>query len=126
MGKMSIVKVFSSVVIASFISMSGFSTVANGQDLESWQQEIGKAVAKKQVYPRAALRKELQGMAKVEINVDSEGNILTHTLTSSTGHDLLDSEVPKLISRVSPLPAPPASVSDSQLTMTIPLAWVLE
>ena len=124
MGKLS--KILASVLVAIAVSTTGFTVAANAQDISSWQKEVKKKVAKKQSYPRAALRKELQGQAKVEINVDRDGNIVAHNLQSSTGHDILDKEVPKLMKRVSPLPAPPAEATDGQLTMVIPLAWVLQ
>lgn len=124
MGKLS--KVIASALVSIAISVAGFSVSVNAQDISSWQTEVKKKVAKKQKYPRAALRKELQGQAKVEINVDREGNIVAHNLQASTGHDILDKEVPKLMKRASPLPAPPAEATDGQLTMVIPLAWVLQ
>ncbi|HPF46027.1 MAG TPA: TonB family protein [Emcibacteraceae bacterium] len=126
MGKLSLMKLMASVFVAVGITFTGFITVANAQDISSWQHDVNEAIAKKQSYPRAALRKELEGKATVEINIDREGNIVAHTLKSSTGSDILDREVPKLLKRASPLPAPPAGASDSQLTMTVPLAWVLE
>ena len=115
-----------SVVVATAITFTGFVASANAQDISGWQKEVSVKIAKKQSYPRAALRKELEGKATVEINIDREGNIVAHTIQSSTGHEVLDREVPKLMKRASPLPAPPAGAVDSQLTMVVPLAWVLQ
>tara|TARA_R110002096_G_scaffold257381_1_gene450712 strand:- start:36404 stop:36784 length:381 start_codon:yes stop_codon:yes gene_type:complete len=126
MGKLSLVKIMASVIVATTLAFTGFASSVNAQDISGWQKAVSKKIAKKQSYPRAALRKELQGRAKVEINIDREGNIVAHTIQSSTGHEVLDKEVPKLMKRASPLPAPPAEAADSQLTMVIPLAWVLE
>lgn len=126
MGKLSLVKIMASVIIATALTFTGFVTSANAQDISGWQKEVSKKIAKKQSYPRAALRKELEGRAKVEINIDREGNIVAHSLQTSTGHDLLDREVEKMMKRASPLPAPPADATDSQLTMVVPLAWVLQ
>ncbi|MDG1709261.1 MAG: TonB family protein [Emcibacteraceae bacterium] len=119
-------KIFLSVLVASFIAVTGFAGTANAADISGWQKEIAKKIAKKQTYPRAALRKELEGRVSVEINVDREGNILAHSVTQSSGHDVLDREVTKIMKRVSPLPTPPADVADSQLTMVVPLAWALQ
>lgn len=126
MGKLSLVKIMASVIVATALTFTGFVTSANAQDISGWQQEVNKKIAKKQSYPRAALRKELEGKAKVEINVDREGNIVAHTIQTSTGHDLLDREVGKMMKRASPLPVPPAEATDSQLTMVVPVAWVLQ
>lgn len=124
MGKLS--KIMASVLVATSLALTGFVASANAQDISGWQKEVSKKIAKKQSYPRAALRKELQGQARVEINIDRSGNIVAHSIQSSTGHEILDREVPKLMKRVSPLPAPPADAADNQLTMVVPLAWVLQ
>lgn len=126
MGKVSFIKIMVSAIVATTLTLTGFVASVNAQDLQSWQKEVSEKIAKKQVYPRAALRKELEGKAIVEINVDREGNIVAHSLQSSTGHELLDKEVDKLIERANPLPKPPASVNDSELTMVVPLAWAIQ
>lgn len=126
MSKVRVLKVFVSLLVASFLTVTGFSGTANAAEINDWQAEVSKAIAKKQVYPRSALRKELEGKVKVEINVDREGNIVAHSLKSSSGHKLLDNEVPKLLKRVSPLPKPPAGVKESELTMVVPLGWALQ
>ena len=123
MSNVSIVKIILSVVAMSFVTAT---TAASAADVNGWRKAVGNEIAKKQSYPRAALRKELEGRAKVEINVDREGNIVAHSIQSSTGHDVLDKEVPKLMKRASPLPTPPSDVTDSELTMVVPLAWVLQ
>lgn len=115
-----------SVVVASFIAITSMTGVANAADLSGWQKDVAQSIAKKQTYPRAALRKEVEGKIQVEINVDREGNILAHSIKSSSGHDVLDREIPKLMKRVSPLPTPPADVSDSQLSLVVPLAWSIQ
>lgn len=126
MSKLFSVKALTSLILMSLLSMGGFALQSQAADINSWQNDVSKAIAKKQVYPRAALRKELEGKANVEINVDREGNIVAHSLKSSTGHELLDNEIAKLMERVSPLPKPPANVSDKELTMVVPLAWTIQ
>ena len=105
-------------VIASQGAMAG--------DLRSWQRSIAKAVASKQVYPRSALRREIEGSAKVRVTVDRSGKIASFEMIQATGHDELDREVPKLMNRIDPLPAPPADVSEDQLTFVLLLSWVLQ
>ena len=126
MGKLSLMKLMASVFVAVSITFTGFITVANAQDISSWQHDVNEAIAKKQSYPRAALRKELEGKATVEINIDREGNIVAQNIKTSSGEEILDREVPKLLKRVSPLPKPPADASDSQLTFVVPLAWTIK
>ena len=126
MSKVRVLKVFVSVMLASLIAVTGFAATANAADISGWQNEVNEAIAKKQVYPRAALRKEIEGNVKVEIQVDREGNIVAQNIKTSSGEEILDREVPKLLKRVSPLPKPPADASDSQLTFVVPLAWTIK
>lgn len=126
LSKLFSVKALSSLALVSLISINGFAVSVQAADINSWQSDVSNAIAKKQVYPRAALRKEIEGKATVEINIDREGNIVAHSLKSSTGNELLDNEIAKLMERASPLPKPPANVSDKELTMVVPLAWTIQ
>jgi len=98
---------------------------AQASNGKQWQRKIAKVVAENQVYPRSAMRREIEGKAKVKVTVKRDGSISNFEILKKTGHEALDREVPKLIERVDPLPEPPSNVEDSQLTFIIPLAWVL-
>ncbi len=114
-------------IIASIFSLPFMMTqTASASDISVWQKKIGKLVAKKQVYPRAAMRKELEGRARVKISIDRSGEIKNFEIMEKTGHAILDKEVPKLMARLNPLPTPPASLSDSQLSFILPLSWRLQ
>ncbi|WP_417317068.1 energy transducer TonB [Emcibacter sp.] len=100
-----------------------FAQTASAGDIKSWQTSIVKLVAKKQVYPRAAMNDELEGKAKVKISIDRTGTITAHELIESSGHDVFDQEVEALVSRINPLPTPPAELSDNNLSFVLPLTW---
>jgi TonB family protein len=109
------------VIATSFIASSSFAAAAG--DIKGWQKKISKLVARKQVYPRAAMRKELEGRAKVKLSIARDGTITNFELIQSTGHKILDKEVPKLIKRINPLPTPPEDVTDKQLSLVLPVTW---
>lgn len=90
-----------------------------------WQKQIMSSVASKQVYPRSALSRQLEGRARVKVSVDRSGTITGFEMVEATGHDILDREVEKLMARVNPLPAPPSDVADKDLTFILPLSWAL-
>lgn len=119
---MTIFKTIALVLIASFATM----TTASAQSVDEWRAAINKQIAKKQSYPRAAIRKEIEGKARIEIVIDRKGNIVDHTILTSTGAAVLDREIPKLMKRVSPVDAPPASLTVADLTIVLPIAWRLE
>lgn len=95
-------------------------------DMKSWQQEIIKLVAKKQVYPRAALSREIEGRAKVKLTIDRSGAVQSHEIIERTGNEILDAEIDNLVERLNPLPEPPSSVPDSSLSFVLPLAWIIQ
>ncbi len=99
---------------------------ADAADIKGWKRKVAMTVAKKQVYPRSALRREIEGSAKVKVTVDHSGKIASFEILQPTGHQVLDREIPRLMERIDPLPKPPADASDEQLTFIIPLAWVLQ
>lgn len=102
-----------------------FSVSAQANDIKKWQTKIVKIVAKKQVYPRSAMRKELEGRAKVRVNIDRTGAIVGHEVVTPTGLSVFDNEIPKLIKRINPLPKPPENLTESQLSFVLPLSWVI-
>lgn len=111
---------------AGAIMLGAIVQPGHAADLKSWQREIAKLVASKQVYPRSALRREEEGEARVKVTVARDGKISNFEILQETGHASLDREVPKLIERLDPLPKPPSDVGDDQLTFILPLAWVLQ
>lgn len=107
------------------IGMGGLSATAQANDVKKWQVKIVKLVARKQVYPRAAMRKELEGRAKVRVSIDRSGKILSHEVLTPTGLAVFDKEIPKLMKRIKAFPAPPEGMSDTKLSFVLPLSWVI-
>ena len=111
-------------IVLSF-GMATFSASAQANDIKKWQTKIVKLIAKKQVYPRSAMRKELEGRAKVRILIDRSGAIVKHEVLTPTGLAVFDKEIPKLMKRINPLPSPPDQLTDNQLSFVLPLSWVI-
>jgi len=126
MFKLSPINMIMATVVAGSL-LFGFATEpVSADEIAGWQKKVVKLVSEKQVYPRAAMSKELEGRARVKVSIDRTGAITSYELVQSTGHELLDAEVIKLMDRINPLPAPPASLSDDSLTFILPLSWVLQ
>ncbi|SRR5690606_14172363 len=99
---------------------------ARADEIAAWQKSVVSVIAQKQVYPRAAMSQEIEGRARVKVTIDRSGNITGYEMIEGTGHELLDAEVIRLKDRINPLPKPPASLSDANLTFVLPLSWVLQ
>ena len=95
------------------------------EDVKKWYTKIAKKIAKKHVYPRSAISREIEGKAKVKLTVSRDGEIVSFEIKQSSGASILDKAIPKMMKRLNPLPKPPAGVPDSKLTLVIPITWRL-
>lgn len=118
---------FLAMTIASiFISSLMVSVPSAAADKASWIKEIGKRIGSKMIYPKSAIRKGIEGKAKVRITIDRTGAITNFDIIEQSGEALLDKVIEKSITRISPLPAPPADLKDSELKFNLPLVWRLQ
>ncbi|MBK1706022.1 energy transducer TonB [Halochromatium glycolicum] len=76
-------------------------------------------------YPAQSRRRREQGTVKVQFTIDRNGRLLSHRILSSSGHRRLDQEAEAMLKRASPLPAIPAALNRSRLTVTIPVNFSL-
>jgi protein TonB len=63
------------------------------------------------------------GTATVTISIDRTGKVVAARVASSSGNPELDKEAVALAQRSSPLPAPPADVTGSRITLTAPVRF---
>ncbi len=110
------------------LSVAFFATATPvmADDIQDWQREIVKQIIKTHIYPRSAIAREIEGSAKVQVSIDRSGKILSYEITEPTGEDQLDKVIPKMMEKLDPLPAPPDSLPDGNLTFVIPIAWRLQ
>lgn len=99
---------------------------AQADDIQDWQREIVKKIIKSHIYPRSAIAREIEGSAKVQVTIDRSGKILGYDIQEPTGEDQLDKVIPKMMEKLDPLPAPPDSLPDGNLSFVIPIAWRLQ
>ncbi|PHZ83247.1 energy transducer TonB [Paremcibacter congregatus] len=116
------IAVATALISLPFVSVNS----ASANEVADWQGKVGQKIAKKQIYPRSAMRKEIEGSAKIKVSIARTGEIKNFEMIEKTGHDVLDQEVPKLMDRLNPLPTPPASLTDDQLSFVMPISWRLQ
>ena len=103
-----------------------FAVPAQANDIKDWQRQIVKKIVENHIYPRSAIAREIEGRAKVQVSIDRAGKITSYEIIEATGEDQLDKAIPKMMEKMDPLPAPPESLPDENLTFVIPIAWRLE
>lgn len=80
---------------------------ANSASVQSYQGLIFAHLNKYKKYPQAALIAKNEGSAKVSVELNENGKILSANLIKSTKFDILNDEILELFKRASPLPKPP-------------------
>jgi len=95
-------------------------------EVQDWRKKLAKKIAKKHIYPRAALSREIEGKARVQLVMDREGVITSYEIIQPSGQSILDKAIPKMMKKLTPLPPPPASLPAANLTLVIPITWRLQ
>jgi len=87
-----------------------------------WQSRLMAHIRRRQRYPSSARANGETGTPQVRFRIDNGGNVISVSLIRSSGSATLDDAAVALIHRSSPVPAPPAGVSN---TITAPIEYVL-
>jgi protein TonB len=72
-----------------------------------WQSRLMAHLERRKRYPPGARKRREEGTVLVRFAIDGSGNVLSAGLVRSSGHAELDQAVLALVSRASPVPAPP-------------------
>jgi len=123
---MRIRKFIAAITMGVVVSMGLFATSVSADDLKDWRLKVVKKIAKKHIYPRSAISREIEGKARVKVTLARDGAITTFEVVQPSGQAILDKAIPKMMKKLNPLPAPPASLPDENLTFVIPITWRLQ
>lgn len=98
---------------------------AGGQGVANYQGRLVAWLNRHKRYPDRARRLRQEGTVKVSFTIDQRGRLLSHRIVGGSGHPLLDQEVAAMLKRASPMPAFPPGMSQTQLTVTVPISFDL-
>jgi protein TonB len=65
----------------------------------------------------------VQGVTRLAFRLDRRGRVVMSRISQSSGSAALDRETLALIHRAQPFPAPPADISDDQLSFVVPIRY---
>jgi len=91
--------------------------------IASWRQAVVARLARFQHYPAQA--KGATGVVSLSFSIDRQGHVLNSQIIKSSGSAVLDAEALSLLTRAAPLPPPPASVPDTDLTFVLPIRFAV-
>ncbi|MFN3721241.1 MAG: energy transducer TonB [Rhizobium rhizophilum] len=102
------------------------SATANGSGRSvspaRWQSRLMSHLERRKRYPSAARSNREEGTVYVRFRIDDSGNVLSVSLSRSSGSQTLDSAVLDMVRAASPVPAPPEGVNK---TITAPVRFNL-
>jgi len=111
-----------------------FDAIEYSQRLSSFNSQILRSVYARISYPRAAVRRNVQGTLELDVSVDIDGNLMAVTVARPSGHSLLDkSAVQAATKAFSDAPLTPIdsvaiaeySEDGSMLVIPIPISFIL-
>ncbi|MDH4412560.1 MAG: energy transducer TonB [Rhizobium sp.] len=87
-----------------------------------WQSRLMSHLERRKRYPSAARSNREEGTVYVRFRIDDSGNVLSVSLSRSSGYPALDNAVLDMVRAASPVPAPPVGVNK---TITAPVRFNL-
>lgn len=85
-----------------------------------WQSKVQAHLARRKGQLAKSRDKGTQGTVLVRFNIDTGGNVLSVSLSRSSGYPSLDQDVLAMVRAASPVPAPPPDVNR---TLTVPFEF---
>jgi len=99
--------------------------ISNANMEADYLATLASWLARHKRYPRAARRRNLEGVATLSFTVNAAGNVLRYEVVNSSGYEVLDREVANMLQRAEPLPALPRDLGRATLDITIPIRFEL-
>lgn len=77
-------------------------------------------------YPSRALQRHLQGEVMLALKLNPDGTVLSSAITRTSGYDLFDNEVLKMVERATPFPSAPTGLHLAALDFVVPVTFRLQ
>ena len=102
------------------------SAGTRGWELKAYARLLSEAVARQRHYPPSAARLGMEGTARVQLNVLSDGSLLEPPrLVRSSGQEVLDTEALRMVQAAAPFQPMPQAASRSSTGFVIPVVFSL-
>ena len=93
---------------------------------QKWQSQVIAHLNRMKKYPADARKRREEGVPRLQFTIDRAGRVVSARIIRSSGFPALDQAALDMINRASPVPAPPDSVPDSRITLTVPVNFNLK
>lgn len=87
---------------------------------------LTREIAKHKQYPRVAQMRGWQGEAMIELKIDSNGNLVSSKIVTSSGYEILDKQGLEMVRKAAPFPPPPEALRGRNFDILVPVSFKLE
>lgn len=87
-----------------------------------WQSQLSAYLQRRKRYPSESQKNKEEGTVYARFQIDASGNVLSVSISRSSGSATLDQSILELIRQASPVPAPPP---EANKTVTVPFNFDL-
>jgi protein TonB len=91
----------------------------------SWQTKLFRKLQEAKRYPTEARSRGEQGVVTLAFSIDRAGHVMWRRIVKSSGNTALDDEAMALVERAQPMPAFPPSMTEPELSLTVPIRFSL-
>lgn len=91
----------------------------------SWQSRLFRKLQQAKRYPSEARSRGEQGVVLLAFSIDRNGHVTARHIVQGSGYPALDEEAMALVERAQPMPAFPPSMTEAQLSLTVPIRFSL-
>ncbi len=107
------------------VDESGFLQEEQNKLLRLYQHMVVKGILAKVVYPSAAVRRNLEGTAMMELTVNRNGEIVSVEFLEKTRHKRLNRAAEKAVADVGQFPAVPEALEGDEVRVKLPVKFIL-
>ena len=83
-------------------------TIGTAASANEWEKQVVQAIQAEQTYPRSAIVRGDEGMARIRVHVAPDGRVSDVVLVRASGSAILDREAMRMPTKAGVVPAHPA------------------
>ena len=91
----------------------------------SWESRLFRKLQQAKRYPSEARARGEQGVVTLAFSIDRNGHVTSRRITEGSGYTALDEEAMALVMRAQPMPAFPQSMTEAEISLTVPIRFSL-
>ncbi len=91
----------------------------------SWESRLFRKLQQAKRYPSEARARDEQGVVTLTFSIDRNGHVTARRVAKGSGYAALDDEAMALVMRAQPMPAFPPSMTEAEISLTVPIRFSL-